>query len=250
MKRLIAVGLLLLVAAASIQLLPGAEHVQAATTNVSVNNDFFSPAPVTITVGDTVHWDWVGSDHSVTADDASFDSGIQNAGATFEMTFNTPGTFHYYCKIHGGPGGIGMSGVINVQAAAATPTSVAATPTAQATGTNTALATATGQATGTATGTATMTPTSAATATMTPLASTTPLPSVSASPNTPTPAPATTAAGPTSPGGGMAGVGAALPSTGEGRSSAATPVRPVGIVLALFGFAAIGAGIVLKRRRA
>ncbi len=241
MKRLTALGFLLLVAAAGISLLPGTETAQAATTDVSVNNNFFSAAAVTVTVGDTVHWNWVGSNHSVTADDASFDSGVQNAGATFDRTFTTPGTFRYYCKIHGGPGGLGMSGTITVQAAAATPTN-----TTQPTSTNTATATATGQSTATATGTATMTPTAATRAT-TPLVSSTPLPSASASPNTP--APAVTAAGPTSPGGGVAGVGAALPSTGDGSSAGMNPLQPLGVLLAVCGIAAIGAGFVWKRRR-
>ena len=108
---------------------------QAATTTVSVQDDadvsiggVFSPGGITISAGDTVQWNWTGSSqHSVTADDSSFDSGIHvGPAATFSRQFNTPGTFAYFCQIHGAPGGNGMSGTINVLAAAtATPTSTA-----------------------------------------------------------------------------------------------------------------------------
>jgi plastocyanin len=52
--------------------------------------------------------------HTITADDGSFDSGILNPGDTFSLTFDTPGTSAYYCQIHGGPGGVGMAGTIVV----------------------------------------------------------------------------------------------------------------------------------------
>jgi LPXTG-motif cell wall-anchored protein len=84
----------------------------------------FSPAAITVHVGDTVTWQHDGSStmHSVTADDGSFDSGPNcpptclGANATFSHTFTTAGAFRYYCKIHGGPGGIGMSGTVTVLA--------------------------------------------------------------------------------------------------------------------------------------
>src|SRR4051812_14437004 len=60
-----------------------------ATVNVQVGNDFFSPTPMTIQVGDTIHWVWVGSNHSTTAVGPppgqplleGWDSGIRNVGA-------------------------------------------------------------------------------------------------------------------------------------------------------------------------
>lgn len=72
----------------------------------------------TIRPGDTVLWTWIGTFHSVTADDDSFDSGVHNPPFTFSRTFSEAGEYGYYCSIHGGPG-IGMFGRISVQAAAA-----------------------------------------------------------------------------------------------------------------------------------
>lgn len=42
------------------------------------------------------------ADHTVTADDGSFNSGPIGQNQTFNLTFNTPGTFTYHCSIHPG----------------------------------------------------------------------------------------------------------------------------------------------------
>ncbi len=83
-------------------------------TNVLLKNFAFNPTPVSIKVGDTIHWIWQEDDHSVTADAGDFDSGVLNNGATFDRMFMTAGTFRYFCKIHGGPAGSGMSGQVVV----------------------------------------------------------------------------------------------------------------------------------------
>ena len=118
-------------AIAATLLLPGT-GAHAADAAVDVQDDAFVPAEVTISVGDTVTWTQTGSNpHSVTADDGSFDShpncpGMCMAqGDTFQHTFEEAGTFAYHCRVHGGPGGAGMSGVIEVEGAAETPTGVA-----------------------------------------------------------------------------------------------------------------------------
>lgn len=83
-----------------------------ATVNVAIMNFNFNPDPVTIHAGDTVHWVWDASTHSTTSvagSAESWDSGVQNAGATFDHTFNTPGTFTYFCKIHGMDNGDGTA---------------------------------------------------------------------------------------------------------------------------------------------
>jgi plastocyanin len=52
-------------------------------------------------VGDSVIWSNAGSlQHSVTADDSSFDSGLFSTGASWSMTFTSPGTFSYHCSPH------------------------------------------------------------------------------------------------------------------------------------------------------
>jgi len=91
----------------------------------------FSPVSQTISVGDTVHWVWAGSGHSTTSgnpctSDGLWDSGVHNAGFTFDVTFPAAGTFNYFCSVHCG---LGMTGTIIVNPPP-TPTPTApATPT-------------------------------------------------------------------------------------------------------------------------
>jgi plastocyanin len=42
-------------------------------------------------------------------------------GASFSHVFTTAKSVPYYCRYHGGPGGVGMSGTITVTASTATP---------------------------------------------------------------------------------------------------------------------------------
>lgn len=95
--------------------LPTTPAVAQATTTVSVQDNTFNPRQATIQSGDTLAWTNDGGvQHTVTADDGSFDSGTLNAGDQFSFTFTGPGTYAYYCQIHGGPGGDGMAGTIVV----------------------------------------------------------------------------------------------------------------------------------------
>jgi plastocyanin len=62
----------------------------------------YKPDTVTIPAGQSVTWAWAdpSNQHSVTADDGTFDSCLQKAGATFTVTFSKPGTYTYKCSIH------------------------------------------------------------------------------------------------------------------------------------------------------
>src|ERR1700681_914422 len=127
----------------------------AATVTVMVGNGgfFFSPSSVTIQPGDTVQWTWSSSGHSSTSGtpgnpNGIWDSGILNQGATFSHTFNTAGSFPYYCTPHGQC--CGMTGTVTVSTPTPTPTATR-TPTATPTRTPTATATRTPTATPTAT---------------------------------------------------------------------------------------------------
>lgn len=61
----------------------------------------FVPDFVIVSVGTTVRWTNVGAeDHTVTSDDVPFDSGTLSPGASFEYTFDTAGSFGYFCSIH------------------------------------------------------------------------------------------------------------------------------------------------------
>lgn len=82
----------------------------AADNGVTVENTSFQPSSVSVQAGDTVTWTFKDSfDHTVTADDKSFDSGGKTDGATFEHTFPTAGTFTYTCTIHSS-----MTGTVTV----------------------------------------------------------------------------------------------------------------------------------------
>ena len=67
----------------------------AAPTDATISNSRFSPEPLKVPVGATVRWtNEDGFDHTVTADDGSFDSGAlgPNGTGTFSVIFHTGGT--------------------------------------------------------------------------------------------------------------------------------------------------------------
>jgi len=84
--------------------------------DVALVGQSFSPSELTISVGDTVRWTNNGGFHDVQADDGSFSSGNASTDIwVYTYVFNSAGDFRYYCTIHGGPNGVGMSGIIHVQ---------------------------------------------------------------------------------------------------------------------------------------
>ena len=113
-----------------------AGEASAKEVAVEVGDNFFEAQTITIAAGDTVTWNVEGNfGHTVTSESGVFDSGQDplQQGDTFSFTFNEPGTYPYYCRFHGGPGGVGMSGTVVVEAAAEQqPTPAAPEPTAVA----------------------------------------------------------------------------------------------------------------------
>ncbi len=114
-------GLLLL---ALVSRAGGVEHV------VVVADFTFTPSVVHAAPGDTVLWtnNLGGHHHNVVADDGSFrcaagcdhsggDGSPSEAAWSFTLAFPTAGEFPYFCEVHGGPGGIDMSGSVQVAAA-------------------------------------------------------------------------------------------------------------------------------------
>lgn len=85
---------------------PGSGSVTVVMSNLA-----FNPANTTVHVGQMVMW--VNNDtvpHTTTSGTCSgnvctpmagWDSGTLNPGQSFSHTFNTAGTFTYYCRIHG-----------------------------------------------------------------------------------------------------------------------------------------------------
>lgn len=87
---------------------------KATSASVSVGDNFYSPASVSVDLGDTVTWRNNGqAQHSATADDGTFDTGVFGAGASRSHTFTRTGTFSYYCTVHGQA----QSGTVRVLAA-------------------------------------------------------------------------------------------------------------------------------------
>jgi plastocyanin len=76
----------------------------------------FTPDNVTIAVGTTVTWTWVDGFHDVVSQNPAFSGSGDPVSAphAFSQTFTTPGTYLYFCSVHGLPGS-GMRGTIVVQ---------------------------------------------------------------------------------------------------------------------------------------
>lgn len=78
---------------------------------VTIQSMAFNPQTLTVPVNTTVKWKNLdGKAHTVTSNNASWDSGIVPAGSSFIFTFTATGTFNYYCTIHPS-----MTGTIIVQ---------------------------------------------------------------------------------------------------------------------------------------
>lgn len=85
--------------------------------SVKVRDFDFFPKTLMVSAGDTVTWTWEGNQHSTTSDTGVWDSGVHNMPHTFTHTFTAADsgkTFPYFCSVHGGPNGLGMSGSIMV----------------------------------------------------------------------------------------------------------------------------------------
>ncbi|MEX2159278.1 MAG: plastocyanin/azurin family copper-binding protein [Dehalococcoidia bacterium] len=133
--------------AAALASLAAATPTTAASVSIH-GGDFYFCDPsfrsqvctTTVQQNDTVVWDFAGEVHTTTACGAScdtpasqplWDSGFIEAGSggTFSFTFNAPGAYLYFCRVHN----IDMRGQIIVEAAAATPVP-AGQPTSQPAG--------------------------------------------------------------------------------------------------------------------
>ena len=136
---------LIVVMIAAVSLIGYPKAASATTVNVTVGpngNLVFDPESVTIRPGDQVKWTWDSGGHSTTSGSPGlpngiWDSGIHNAGATFTRTFNSTGTFPYYCTPHGGC--CNMVGTVAVVNASPTPSPTpmpTATPSASPTPTS------------------------------------------------------------------------------------------------------------------
>lgn len=75
--------------------------------NVTVEDNSFGPANLSVPAGTTVNWEWVGdNDHNVVGE--AFESETQSTG-TFSYTFEEPGAHEYRCTLHSN-----MKGIVEV----------------------------------------------------------------------------------------------------------------------------------------
>ncbi|MBF0563736.1 MAG: cupredoxin domain-containing protein [Nitrospirae bacterium] len=93
----------------------------AATYTVNVQSFSFTPPTLNINAGDTVKWVFQSSGHTTTSGsnctpDNKWDSGFIASGGTFQFTFNSAGTYPYFCTAHCD---LGMTGNIVVSPTAA-----------------------------------------------------------------------------------------------------------------------------------
>ena len=80
----------------------------------------FEPADRTVRLGGTLNWFWPpgSSGHNIVPDDG--DSPPRSAAPadwpkSHVFRLSAPGVYRYHCAVHGGPGGVGMSGTITVE---------------------------------------------------------------------------------------------------------------------------------------
>lgn len=97
-KRLFAAHLL------AFALIPWGAGLAAADADVKIVQSgdqeswHYEPSTLTISVGTTVTWTNEGDvPATVTSPDGLFDSAEIAPGGTFRVTFDTPGTFRYFC---------------------------------------------------------------------------------------------------------------------------------------------------------
>lgn len=76
----------------------------------------FEPAAIGVTQGTTVVWEWTGEggQHNVVHENGEFESKLTDeAGFTFEHTFDSTGDYLYFCDPHKA---VGMKGAVVVEA--------------------------------------------------------------------------------------------------------------------------------------
>jgi plastocyanin len=74
-----------------------------AAAAVAIEAFAFTPPTIEAKVGQQVTWkNHDPADHTVTAENGSFDSGTMAAGGTFKATFHSPGEYRYICELHPG----------------------------------------------------------------------------------------------------------------------------------------------------
>jgi amicyanin len=87
--------------------------VQAAETEVNIDQFTFYPQRITVKAGTTVTWNNEDDvPHTVASSGKAFKSKALDTRDKFSFTFTTPGTYDYFCSLHPH-----MTGAVVVEAA-------------------------------------------------------------------------------------------------------------------------------------
>ena len=118
-RLLSALALIVLAAAGAVRATPLRQD-----PNVIVMRDnAFEPPNISVPAGTTITWQNKGrAPHSATSDAGLFDTGVITSQTEASVTLTTPGSYPYFCRIHGAAGGSGMAGTIVVVPQAQTTT--------------------------------------------------------------------------------------------------------------------------------
>jgi plastocyanin len=78
-----------------------AEKGTASEASVALEGFAFDPATIEVAAGQAITWKNLDpAEHTVTAEDGSFDSGVLGQGRAFTARLEQPGTYAYTCQIH------------------------------------------------------------------------------------------------------------------------------------------------------
>ena len=78
------------------------KNVPRTSLEVKIINFAYTPSEIEINAGDTVFWENRDAQkHTITSVEGNeLDSGLFKKGETYSHTFNSPGTYKYYCVPH------------------------------------------------------------------------------------------------------------------------------------------------------
>jgi len=119
------IAVLSVLAVMAVALVALAPVVLARSQQATIADSEYKPNDITINVNEVVTWiSDSDKEHTVTADDGSFDSGRMARGEAFANVFSRPGTYTYHCIVYG------FTGKVTVEGSGPTPRPTAApTPT-------------------------------------------------------------------------------------------------------------------------
>lgn len=99
----------------------GEARIDNGAVVVDIGDNYFSPKTISVPAGVKVKWNNVGrSTHNVTPNSGKSFGASLLAGESYTVAFSTPGTYAYYCTLHGAPG-IAQYGTVVARAATTEP---------------------------------------------------------------------------------------------------------------------------------